>query len=84
GVSSDPYYLYNNFFSTANTAKVGEAAPVNVARFSDPAVDDALAVLKSTNPDDRIRRARRRTIASLVLAALLVVLAAAMLMFGNT
>ena len=32
----------------------------------------------------RIRRARRRTIASLVLAVLLVVLAAAMLMFGNT
>jgi len=56
GVSSDPYYLYNNFFSTANTAKVGEAAPVNVARFSDPAVDDALAVLKSTNPDDTTAR----------------------------
>ncbi|GGO59688.1 ABC transporter permease [Microbacterium nanhaiense] len=32
----------------------------------------------------RVRRARRRAIASLVLAALLIVLAAAMLMFGNT
>lgn len=32
----------------------------------------------------RIRRARRRTITSLVLAVLLVALAAAMLMFGNT
>jgi peptide/nickel transport system substrate-binding protein len=52
GASSDPYYLYNNFFSTANTAKVGESAPVNVSRFSDPAVDDALAVLKRTNPAD--------------------------------
>lgn len=56
GAASDPYYLYNNFFSTANTANVGEAAPVNVARFSDPAVDDALAVLKRTNPDDTAAR----------------------------
>lgn len=56
GAASDPYYLYNNFFSTANTAKVGEAAPVNVARFSDPAVDDALAVLKRTNPEDTAAR----------------------------
>ncbi|MGM7698773.1 ABC transporter substrate-binding protein [Microbacterium sp. A84] len=52
GAASDPYYLYNNYFSTANTAEVGQAAPVNVARFSDPAVDEALAVLKKTNPAD--------------------------------
>lgn len=52
GAASDPYYLYNNFYSSANTAPVGEAAPVNVARFSDPAVDAALAVLKQTNPED--------------------------------
>ncbi|GAA3939823.1 ABC transporter substrate-binding protein [Microbacterium soli] len=52
GAASDPYYLYNNYFSTANTAPVGEAAPINVARFSDPAVDEALSVLKKTNPDD--------------------------------
>ncbi|MDQ0642750.1 ABC transporter substrate-binding protein [Microbacterium murale] len=52
GAASDPYYLYNNFFSSANTAPVGETAPVNVARFSDPAVDAALAVLKQTSPDD--------------------------------
>ncbi|MGW8483124.1 ABC transporter substrate-binding protein [Microbacterium sp. NPDC055903] len=56
GAASDPYYLYNNNFSTANTAKVGEAAPVNVSRFSDPAVDEALAVLKRTNPDDTAAR----------------------------
>ncbi len=56
GAASDPYYLYNNFFSSANTAAVGEAAPVNVSRFSDPAVDDALAVLKATNPEDTATR----------------------------
>ncbi|MDI6943418.1 ABC transporter substrate-binding protein [Microbacterium barkeri] len=56
GAVSDPYYLYNNFLSSANTAEVGQAAPVNVARFSDPAVDEALAVLKRTNPDDTATR----------------------------
>ncbi|MGW9113874.1 ABC transporter substrate-binding protein [Microbacterium sp. NPDC055683] len=56
GAASDPYYLYNNFFSSANTAPVGEAAPVNVSRFSDPAVDEALAVLKATNPEDTATR----------------------------
>ncbi|WP_208322163.1 ABC transporter substrate-binding protein [Paramicrobacterium fandaimingii] len=52
GPANDPYYLYNNFFSTANTAKVGETAPVNISRYSDEDVDAALAVLKQTNPDD--------------------------------
>ncbi|WP_406248974.1 ABC transporter substrate-binding protein [Microbacterium sp. M] len=56
GAASDPYYLYNNNFSTANTAKVGETAPVNVSRFSDPAVDEALAVLKRTSPEDTAAR----------------------------
>ncbi|WP_208321983.1 ABC transporter substrate-binding protein [Paramicrobacterium chengjingii] len=52
GPANDPYYLYNNFFSTTNTAKVGEAAPVNISRYSDDDVDAALAVLKQTNPED--------------------------------
>lgn len=52
GPANDPYYLYNNYFSTTNTADVGKAAPVNISRYSDKAVDDALAILKSTNPDD--------------------------------
>ncbi|MFB7250056.1 ABC transporter substrate-binding protein [Microbacterium sp. NPDC056234] len=56
GAASDPYYLYNNNFSTANTAEVGETAPVNVSRFSDPAVDEALAVLKRTSPEDTAAR----------------------------
>ncbi|GGF45186.1 ABC transporter permease [Microbacterium sorbitolivorans] len=44
----------------------------------------ALETSVATIRAGRIRRARRRTIASLVLAVLLVVLAAAMLMLGNT
>lgn len=52
GAASDPYYLYDKFFNSAYTAPVGEVAPQNIARFSDPEVDAALAVLKSTNPAD--------------------------------
>lgn len=52
GPASDPYYLYNNYFSTANTAEVGTSVSLNIGRFSDPAVDAALAVLKATDPTD--------------------------------
>ncbi|MET0933637.1 MAG: ABC transporter substrate-binding protein [Mycetocola sp.] len=52
GPANDPYYLYNNNFSTGNTAKVGETAPVNMSRFSDPDVDAALEILKATDPAD--------------------------------
>ncbi|MBF4569987.1 ABC transporter substrate-binding protein [Plantibacter sp. VKM Ac-2880] len=56
GAASDPYYLYDKYFNTAFTAAVGEVAPQNVARFSDPEVDAALATLKSTNPEDTAAR----------------------------
>ncbi|HXH36498.1 MAG TPA: ABC transporter substrate-binding protein [Plantibacter sp.] len=56
GAASDPFYLYDKYFNTAFTAAVGEVAPQNVARFSDPEVDAALAVLKSTNPTDTAAR----------------------------
>jgi peptide/nickel transport system substrate-binding protein len=56
GPASDPYYLYNNYFSTANTAAVGTAVSLNIGRFSDPAVDAALAVLKGTDPTDTAAR----------------------------
>ena len=56
GPASDPYYLYNNFFTTANTAPVGEAAPINVARYSDPEVDAAVEALTATSPDDTAAR----------------------------
>lgn len=56
GAASDPYYLYDKYFNTEFTAPVGEVAPQNVARFSDPEVDAALAVLKATDPADTAAR----------------------------
>lgn len=56
GPASDPYYLYNNYFTTKNTAPVGSAAPMNVARYSDPAVDAAVSALATINPEDTAAR----------------------------
>lgn len=56
GPASDPYYLYNNYYSTANTAAVGTAVSLNTGRFSDPEVDAALAVVKATNSADAATR----------------------------
>ena len=56
GPASDPYYLYNNYFSTANTAAVGTSVSLNIGRFSDANVDAALTVLKATNPADTATR----------------------------
>lgn len=56
GAASDPYYLYDKYFNSEFTAPVGEIAPQNIARFSDPEVDAALAVLKATNPTDTAAR----------------------------
>jgi len=52
GPVANPYYLYNNYYATDNTAPVGTAANPNISRFSDPAVDQALATLKITDPQD--------------------------------
>ena len=48
GAGADLYFVYNDFFSTANTAKVGEKAPKNVARYSNPTVDQAILDLRET------------------------------------
>jgi peptide/nickel transport system substrate-binding protein len=56
GPAPDPYYLYNYFFSTAQTAKVGAKPGPNVSRFSDPQVDQALDALKRINPTDTAAR----------------------------
>jgi peptide/nickel transport system substrate-binding protein len=56
GPSSDPYYLYNNFLSSANTTEVGTPASTNLSRFADPEVDAALEVLASTPTDDTAAR----------------------------
>ncbi|MFE9751688.1 ABC transporter substrate-binding protein [Saccharothrix saharensis] len=56
GPAPDPYYNASYFFSTATTAKVGEIANPNFARFSNPAVDTALAALKGMDPKDTAAR----------------------------
>lgn len=71
GAASDPYYLYDKYFNTEFTAPVGEIAPQNVARFSDPEVDAALEVLKATNPDDtEARQAQFDIIQEKIVAAM--------------
>ncbi|MFD1829385.1 ABC transporter substrate-binding protein [Streptomyces desertarenae] len=56
GPTPDPYYTYSYFFSTETTAKVGEAANPNFARYSNPEVDKALRELKKTSPEAADRR----------------------------
>ncbi|KOX13905.1 peptide ABC transporter substrate-binding protein [Saccharothrix sp. NRRL B-16348] len=56
GPAPDPFYNASYFFSTATTAKVGEVANPNFARFSNPAVDAALTALKGIDPEDDAAR----------------------------
>ncbi|MFI9010097.1 ABC transporter substrate-binding protein [Actinosynnema sp. NPDC053489] len=56
GPAPDPFYNASYFFSTATTAKVGEVANPNFARFSNPDVDAALAALKGIDPEDDAAR----------------------------
>ena len=56
GPAPDPFYVYNYFFSTAQTAKVGAKPGPNVSRFSDPQVDQALDALKRIDPADTAAR----------------------------
>jgi peptide/nickel transport system substrate-binding protein len=57
GPAPDPYYLYNTFFGTENTVKVGENGNPygNSSRFSDPTVDAALKKAAGTN-DIEVKR----------------------------
>ncbi|MCC5032114.1 ABC transporter substrate-binding protein [Streptomyces sp. WAC 00631] len=59
GPSADPYYLYNYFFSSATTAKVGEAANPNYSRWSSEKVDRALDELKGIDREDTAERQKR-------------------------
>jgi peptide/nickel transport system substrate-binding protein len=56
GPAPDPYYVYTYFFTTVNTAKVGEVAGLNYGRFSDPTVDRAVTALKGLNFTDTAAR----------------------------
>ncbi|MZE81495.1 ABC transporter substrate-binding protein [Streptomyces xinghaiensis] len=59
GPAPDPYYLYNYFFSSATTAKVGEAANPNFSRWTDETVDQALDELKEISREDTAERQKR-------------------------
>lgn len=50
GSSTDPYFIYNKFISE-NAAKVGETGGVNLSRYSNPVVDEAVAAAASTNDE---------------------------------
>jgi len=62
GVSSDPYFQYNNYLSTSATAPVGQPAKsTNTSRYSNPSVDAAIEKLATTN-DDSVKQAAYKTI----------------------
>ncbi|WP_432485635.1 ABC transporter substrate-binding protein [Kineococcus esterisolvens] len=53
GASSNPYHTYQPRFTTVSTAKVGESAGNNgnYARYSNPVVDEAIAVAATTDDE---------------------------------
>ena len=53
GPTTDPYYIYEKYFDSKNTGKVGTSVNPygNVARFSDPTVDKAIATAASTEDE---------------------------------
>ncbi|MDG9706143.1 ABC transporter substrate-binding protein [Streptomyces sp. DH37] len=59
GPSPDPFYTYTYFFSSETTAKVGETANPNFARYSDPRVDKALQELKKIAPEAAEQRQKQ-------------------------
>jgi peptide/nickel transport system substrate-binding protein len=59
GPASDPYYVYNYFFSSANTAPVGKSAGNNYARYSNPAVDAAIDAVKNHGFDEKETRQKQ-------------------------
>jgi peptide/nickel transport system substrate-binding protein len=56
-----PYYLYNSFLNSANTAPIGKQALPNFARYRNSAVDAALAQVAGTN-DPAVQKAGYATI----------------------
>jgi peptide/nickel transport system substrate-binding protein len=56
GPDADPYYVYNYFFSSENTAPVGETAWPNASRYVNPEVDQAIEELRAIDPEDREAR----------------------------
>jgi peptide/nickel transport system substrate-binding protein len=63
GASTNPYFTYQPKYSTATTAKVGQASKTsgNASRYSNPKVDAALAVAAGTN-DPAVQKQQYATI----------------------
>ena len=63
GPSTNPYYNYNQHYTTATTAKVGESASNsgNYARYTNPAVDRALTAAAATN-DEAVQKQQYTTV----------------------
>lgn len=55
GPSTDPYFTYEGKYWSKNTAKVGQSAGANTARYANPAVDAAIAAVAKTN-DDAVKK----------------------------
>jgi len=49
GVSSNPYFTYNQYLNSANTSPVGQTATTNVTRYKNADVDAAILALANTN-----------------------------------
>jgi peptide/nickel transport system substrate-binding protein len=56
-----PYYLYQSFFNSANTAPVGKVANPNYARYRNAEVDKALATVAGSN-DPAVQKTAYATI----------------------
>jgi peptide/nickel transport system substrate-binding protein len=56
-----PYFIYHNYLDSKATDKVGGTATTNVARVSDPSVDQAILDIASTN-DTTKQKAAYKTI----------------------
>jgi len=65
GASTAPYFIYNNYLSSTNTAPAGQSATTNVSRYSNPAVDAAVKDIASTN-DAAKQKAAYATIQSAI------------------
>ncbi|WP_207758465.1 ABC transporter substrate-binding protein [Glutamicibacter halophytocola] len=56
GPAPDPYYVYNYFFSSESTAKVGKTSGNNYSRYANDSVDKAINALKTIPFEDSTAR----------------------------
>ncbi|UBV44218.1 ABC transporter substrate-binding protein (plasmid) [Deinococcus taeanensis] len=66
GGGPSPYYLYNQSFAPEFTAPVGKTAPSNLARYTNPAITQALAQFRASS-DEATQKKAINTIAATVM-----------------